>query len=37
VGFADLSNFIRTFHRAAGMSPRAFRRRAKQAPPAHLP
>lgn len=25
VGFADLSNFTRTFHRAAGMSPRAFR------------
>ncbi|MFN3988353.1 MAG: helix-turn-helix transcriptional regulator [Rhodocyclaceae bacterium] len=24
-GFADLSNFIRTFHRAAGMSPRSFR------------
>ncbi len=26
VGFADLSNFVRTFHRAAGVSPRAFRR-----------
>jgi AraC family transcriptional regulator len=25
VGFADLSNFVRTFHRAAGMSPRRFR------------
>jgi len=25
-GFGDLSNFIRTFHRAAGRSPRAFRR-----------
>ena len=25
VGFADLSNFVRTFHRAAGVSPRAFR------------
>jgi len=25
-GFGDLSNFIRTFRRAAGMSPRAFRR-----------
>ena len=25
VGFADLSNFVRTFHRAAGASPRAFR------------
>lgn len=29
VGFADLSNFVRTFHRAAGVSPRAFRRLAK--------
>ena len=28
VGFGDLSNFVRTFHRAAGMSPRAFRRAA---------
>jgi AraC-like DNA-binding protein len=26
VGFADLSNFVRSFHRAAGLSPRAFRR-----------
>ena len=25
VGFADLSNFVRTFHRAAGVSPRRFR------------
>jgi AraC-like DNA-binding protein len=25
-GFGDLSNFVRTFHRAAGASPRAFRR-----------
>jgi AraC family transcriptional regulator len=25
VGFGDLSNFIRTFHRAAGASPRRFR------------
>ena len=25
VGFGDLSNFVRTFHRAAGASPRAFR------------
>src|SRR5262245_1832060 len=25
VGFGDLSNFIRTFHRAAGISPRGFR------------
>jgi AraC-like DNA-binding protein len=29
VGFGDLSNFVRTFHRAAGVSPRAFRRLAK--------
>ncbi|HZP12363.1 MAG TPA: AraC family transcriptional regulator [Nevskiaceae bacterium] len=29
VGFADLSNFVRTFHRAAGVSPRQFRRAAK--------
>jgi AraC family transcriptional regulator len=29
VGFADLSNFVRTFHRAAELSPRAFRRAAK--------
>lgn len=28
VGFADLSNFVRTFHRAAGTSPRGFRRAA---------
>jgi AraC-like DNA-binding protein len=27
-GFGDLSNFVRTFHRAAGASPRAFRRAA---------
>ena len=27
-GFADLSNFVRTFHRAAGVSPRAFRKAA---------
>jgi AraC-like DNA-binding protein len=26
VGFADLSNFVRTFHRAAGVSPGAFRK-----------
>jgi AraC-like DNA-binding protein len=25
VGFCDLSNFVRTFHRAAGVSPRRFR------------
>jgi AraC family transcriptional regulator len=24
VGFADLSNFVRTFHRAAGVSPGVF-------------
>jgi len=29
VGFGDLSNFVRTFHRAAGISPRSFRRAAK--------
>jgi len=29
VGFADLSNFVRTFHRAAGTSPRGFRRAAQ--------
>ncbi len=26
VGFGDLSNFVRTFHRAAGVSPKRFRR-----------
>jgi AraC family transcriptional regulator len=26
VGFGDLSHFVRSFHRAAGVSPRAFRR-----------
>jgi AraC family transcriptional regulator len=26
VGFNDLSNFVRSFHRAAGVSPRAYRR-----------
>jgi AraC family transcriptional regulator len=31
VGFADLSNFVRTFHRAAGVSPRTFRN-ARRAP-----
>ena len=25
VGFGDLSNFVRTFHRAAGLSPLKFR------------
>lgn len=29
VGFGDLSNFVRTFGRAAGVSPRAFRKAAK--------
>jgi AraC-like DNA-binding protein len=29
VGFGDVSNFVRAFHRAAGVSPRAFRRAAK--------
>lgn len=29
VGFGDLSNFVRTFHRAAGVSPRRFRQIAK--------
>jgi AraC family transcriptional regulator len=29
VGFGDLSNFVRTFHRAAGLSPRTFRRAAR--------
>jgi AraC family transcriptional regulator len=29
VGFADLSNFVRTFHRAAGVSPMRFRQAAK--------
>jgi AraC family transcriptional regulator len=28
VGFGDVSNFVRTFHRAAGVSPRGFRRMA---------
>jgi AraC family transcriptional regulator len=32
VGFGDLSNFVRTFHRAAAMSPRSFRRAAKGTP-----
>lgn len=31
VGFADLSNFSRTFHRAAGLSPRGFRQAARGA------
>jgi AraC family transcriptional regulator len=29
VGFADLSNFVRTFHRVAGISPRGFRQAAR--------
>ncbi len=29
VGFGDLSNFVRTFHRAAGVSPTAFRATAR--------
>jgi AraC-like DNA-binding protein len=29
VGFNDLSNFVRTFHRAAGVSPRRFRAAAR--------
>jgi AraC family transcriptional regulator len=29
VGFGDLSNFVRTFRRAAGVSPRGFRKAAK--------
>lgn len=32
VGFADLSNFVRTFHRAAGLSPSGFRRTARNGP-----
>jgi AraC-like DNA-binding protein len=30
VGFNDVSNFVRTFHRAAGVAPRAFRRQAQR-------
>ena len=29
VGFGDVSNFVRTFHRAAGVSPGRFRRAAR--------
>jgi AraC family transcriptional regulator len=29
VGFGDLSNFVRTFHRAAGVPPARFRKAAK--------
>ncbi|HVJ44588.1 MAG TPA: helix-turn-helix transcriptional regulator [Dongiaceae bacterium] len=32
VGFEDLSNFVRSFHRAAGQSPRRFRQAARSAP-----
>jgi AraC family transcriptional regulator len=32
VGFGDVSNFVRTFHRAAGVSPREFRRAARGDP-----
>ena len=32
VGFGDLSNFVRTFHRAAGVSPRVFRKTAQRKP-----
>ena len=31
VGFGDLSNFVRTFHRAAGVSPTKFRQASKGA------
>ena len=31
VGFADLSNFVRSFRRAAGVSPRGFRNLSKSA------
>jgi AraC family transcriptional regulator len=34
VGFTDLSNFVRTFHRVAGVSPRAFRKTARGQRPA---
>jgi AraC family transcriptional regulator len=33
VGFGDLSNFVRTFHRAAGVSPRGFRQAARAGGP----
>lgn len=29
IGFGDLSNFVRTFHRVAGLSPRSFRQMAR--------
>jgi AraC-like DNA-binding protein len=31
VGFQDLSNFVRTFHRVIGCSPGAYRRRGARA------
>ena len=34
-GFGDLSNFVRTFHRAAGVSPRVFRQAAHASRAAH--
>ena len=37
VGFGDLSNFVRTFHRAAGVSPRRFRQSARGARPLCAP
>lgn len=35
VGFADLSNFVRSFHRAAGVSPSGFRAAARRRGNAH--
>ena len=29
-GFGDISNFVRSFHRAAGVSPRRFRQKASR-------
>jgi AraC family transcriptional regulator len=37
VGFGDLSNFVRTFRRAAGISPRRFRQSARGGQPASAP
>jgi AraC family transcriptional regulator len=37
VGFGDLSNFVRTFHRAAGHAPRDFRRVGARRPPHPTP
>ena len=36
VGFGDLSNFVRTFGRAAGVSPRVFRQSARQSGTSNL-